>query len=110
MIDEAHMQALLDEAIMDCYDEEDAFVRLVTALGDHITFPLMAELAGPMISTRVKVLGLVAADSNLRWGIQAWVRRNGKEYQASLADLDFDDLDETSAEWLAMYLWVADRM
>ena len=106
MINEARLQELYEEAIIDCYDEEEEFAGLMACLGDNITFPLMAELAG----TKVEVLGLDEATSNPYRGIRATVRRDGKEYLASLADLDFDNPDETSAEWLAMFAWVAERM
>jgi hypothetical protein len=33
------------------------------------------------------------------------VRRDGREYTIGLADLTFSDLDETSAEWPAMFHW-----
>lgn len=105
MIDEARMQELYDEAIIDCYDEEEEFAGLMACLGDNITFPLMATLAG----TKVEVLGLDEAASNPYRGIRAKIRRDGKEYLASLADLIFDNPDETSTEWLTMYKWIGDR-
>jgi hypothetical protein len=106
MINEARLQELLDEATIDCYGEEEEFAGLLLSLDEPITFPLMAELAG----TKVEVLGLDEATSNPYRGIRARVRRNDKEYLASLADLEFDNPDETSAEWLALYTWVAERL
>jgi hypothetical protein len=37
----------------------------------------------------------------------AHIRRGGKEYTDSLADLAFGKMDEASAGWLAMYRWWA---
>ncbi len=109
MIDETRMQELYDEAIIDCYGEEEEFAGLLASLSDNVTFPLTATLAEAMAGTKVEVLGLDEAASNPYRGIRAKIRRDGKEYLASLADLIFDNPDETSAEWLAMYKWIGDR-
>lgn len=53
----------------------------------------------------VEVLGLDESASSTRRGTVARIRRQGKEYRASLSDLTFGNMDETSAEWLAMYHW-----
>lgn len=45
--------------------------------------------------------------SSLRRGIIARIRRDGQDHSAGLADLTFGDLDESSAEWLAMFRWWA---
>jgi hypothetical protein len=52
-------------------------------------------------------LGLDESASSLRRGIVANVRRDGRAYTAALADLEFHEVDETSAEWLAMFHWWA---
>jgi len=106
MIDEARMQELYEEAIIDCYNEDEELAGLMASLGDHVAFPLMAELAG----TKVEVVGLDYKSSRPYQGIRVHIRRDGKPYRASLADLVFDNPDETSAEWLAMYKWIGDRL
>ena len=103
MIPEERLQELLDEAIVDCYDEEEEFMGVLISVDENVNWPLPAQLAG----MPVEVLGLDESASNLRRGIQARIRRQGKEYRASLSDLTFGDMDETSAEWLAMYRWWA---
>ena len=88
---------------MDCYDEEEAFTGVLIILGENIAFPLTAQLAG----ATVEVLDLDESASNLRRGIMARIRRDGQEVRVGLAGLTFEDLDETSAAWLAMYRWWA---
>jgi len=105
MISEERLQELLEEATVDCYDEEEAFMGLFISVDENVAWPLSAHLAG----MPVDVLGLDGPASTLRRGLVASIRRDGKEYQASLADLTFGDaMDESSAEWLAMFRWWAD--
>ena len=105
MISEERLQELLEEAIVDCYDEEEEFVGMLISVDENVAWPLTAELAG----ARVEVLGLAESSSSARRGIVARIRRGGKEYQAALADLTFGDVDESSGEWLAMFRWWAGR-
>jgi hypothetical protein len=104
MIPGERLQVLLEEATVDCYDEEEEFMGVLISVDENVNWPLRAQLTG----MPVEVLGLDEDASNLRRGIQARIRRQGKEYRASLSDLTFGDMDETSAEWLAMYRWWAD--
>jgi hypothetical protein len=105
MISEERLQQLLEEATVDCYDEEEEFAGVLISVDENVAWPLPADLAG----TSVEVLGLDESASSPRRGIVARIRRDGKEYRAALADLTFGDVDETSAEWLAMFRWWADR-
>ena len=54
-------------------------------------------------SELVQVVGLDDTLSGLRRGIAARLRKAGKEYRVSLADLQLVEPDAESAEWLAMY-------
>ncbi len=101
MINEERQQELLDEAIVDCYDEEEEFMGVLISVDENVAWPLPAQLAG----MPVEVLGLDESASSLRRGIVARVRRDGKEYQAALAGLTFGGMGEGSAEGLAMYRW-----
>jgi len=105
MIDEERLQELLEEAIVDCYDEEEEFMGVLITVDENVVWPLPAQLTG----MPVEVLGLEESASSPRRGIVARIRRDGKEHRASLSDLTFGDLDETSAEWLAMFHWWAER-
>jgi hypothetical protein len=98
-MDEKKLEALLEQATVDCYDEEEEFSGVLCALEDNLTFPLQAEAMGEPI----EVLGLDERRSSLRRGIVARVRKDGREYSMGLAGLTFMAPDPTSAEWLAMY-------
>lgn len=103
MPSEERLQELLKEATVDCYDDEEAFMGVLITVDENVDWPLAAQLAG----MPVEVLGLSESANSTRRRIVARIRRGGKEYSASLADLTFGEMDETNAEWLAMYRWWA---
>ncbi|GIK72774.1 MAG: hypothetical protein BroJett021_17620 [Chloroflexota bacterium] len=99
MLSDERYYELLDEAIVDCYDEEEEFAGVLCTLGDNLQFPLSATL----MDESVVVHGLNEERSSPHRGIVARVERNGRTYDVALADLVFTDTDPVSAEWLAMY-------
>ena len=103
-MDIKRVKELLEEATVDCYDEEEEFSGVLISLGDNLQFPLQAKLAGDL----VEVIDLDQERSSLRRGIVALINKNGREQRVSLADLTFVNPDPTSAEWLAMYAYWAD--
>jgi hypothetical protein len=98
------LQELLDEAIVDCYDEEEEFSGVLVTLMDNMNFPLQAKLLNDV----VEVIGLDEGRSSLRRGIVAQVRKGEREHRVGLSELTFIDPDPASAEWLAMYHYWAD--
>ena len=98
-MDEARLRELLEEAIVDCYGEDEEFAGILCTLGERLSFPLKARVLGEV----VEVVGLDDRQSDLRRGIVAQVRKAGQEYSISLADLEFVDSNVESAEWLEMY-------
>ncbi len=96
---EERLQELIDEATVDCYDEEEQFWGILTILGDKVNFPLAATLIGE----QVKLIGIDDEASSSHRGIVAHVRHKEKMYSISLADLQIIDTDTQSAEWLAAY-------
>jgi hypothetical protein len=102
-MDEKRLQELLDQATVDCYDEEEEFGGVLCTLEDNLDFPLQAEAMGEP----VEVIGLDSRRSSLRRGIVARVRKGDKEYTVGLSELVMIDPDPTSAEWLAVYRYWA---
>jgi hypothetical protein len=82
MVDKERLEALLEEATVDCYGEDEEFTGMMCALG---------------------VIGIDERRSGLRRGVVARVRRGGEKYRAGLAELEFVDPDPASAEWLEAY-------
>ena len=103
-MDEKRLQELLEQAVVDCYNEEEEFGGVLCTLEDNLSFPLQAEAMGE----RVAVIGLDSRRSSLRNGIVARVRKGDKEYTVGLSELVIVDPDPTSAEWVEMYRYWAD--
>lgn len=99
MINQNRLEALLEEATVDCYDEEEEFWGVWATLDTQLNFPLQAHALGEP----VEVMGLDDSRSSLRRGILARVHKGGQEYHIALSELEFVDPDPISAEWLAMY-------
>ena len=53
-MDEKRLEALLEQATVDCYDEEEEFSGVLCTLDDNLSFPLQAETMGEP----VEVIGL----------------------------------------------------
>ena len=104
-MDEKRLQELLEQAVVDCYDEEEEFGGMLCTLEDNLSFPLQAEAMGEP----VEVIGLDGRRSSLRRGIVARVRKGDKEYTVGLSELAIIDPDPDSADWLAMYRHWADE-
>ncbi len=97
----AALRALLAEATVDAYGDEEEFIGVLYTLKDRLAFPLAATALGQ----RLEVVGLDDQQSGLRRGILAQVRKGRQEYTIGLAELTFIDPDAESAGWLAMYTY-----
>lgn len=105
-MDKARLEALLEEATVDCYDEEEEFWGMFSTLGDRLSYPLQAQLLGETVA----LVGLDDDRSGLRRGVMARVRKGEKEYTVALSELEMLDPDPVSAEWLAAYrYWMGDK-
>ena len=105
-MDEAKLQAMLEEATSHCYDEEDEFWAVFSALTGRISFPFQARVAGETVT----LVGLDGHASGLEAGVMARVRKEGAGRTVSLAELDVLDPDPVSAEWLEVYrYWLRKR-
>jgi hypothetical protein len=99
-MNEERLRDLLWEVTADCHDEEEQFWSIFYALAeDGLDFPLQAKMLGEP----VEVIDLDGARSGLRRGIVALVCKGDRECPVALAELEFEGLDSTSAEWLDVY-------
>ncbi len=99
MSNEERLRELIDEATVDCYDEEEQFGGMITALGDELDFPITATLIGES----VELIDIDSQASSPHRGIVARVRHKNKEYSVSLADLQISDANAHNVEWLDAY-------
>jgi hypothetical protein len=95
----ARWQAMIEEATVDCYNEDEEFSGMFATLEDRLAFPFQAWALGEM----VEVIGLDGWQSSARRGVVAKVRKRGRHYTVALADAEAVQKDLETAEWLAAY-------
>ena len=106
-MDEAKLKALLAEATAHCFDEEDEFWGMFSALVRGLSFPLQATVAGEAVT----LTGLDGHTSDLQAGVMAQAQMGDQGKSVHLGEVELVDADATSAEWLAAYkLWVGKRV
>ena len=96
---QAKLEALLEEATVNCYNEEEAFWGVFYTLEARLAFPLQARAMGETVT----IVALDDRRSGLRRGVMARVRKADQEYAAALSELEVVDPDPLSAEWLEAY-------
>ena len=98
-MDMAGLEALLEEATVDCYGEDEEFWGVLYTLDSRLSFPLQARVLGETVT----LVGLDDERSGLRRGVMARVHKGDVEYTVALSELEILDPDPVSAEWLAAY-------
>jgi hypothetical protein len=98
-MEEARLEALLEEATAHCYDEEDEFWGVFSALVGRVSYPLQARMRGEAVT----LVGLDGDTSDLQVGVMARVQEGDWEQTVALAELEVVDADPVSAEVLAVY-------
>lgn len=96
---QASVEALIEEATANCYDEEEQFWGVFYTLDARLTFPLQARALGEAVT----VVGLDDGRSGLRRGIIARVRKGDREFTAALSELEIAKPNPVSAEWRDAY-------
>ncbi len=92
------LDKLLEEAIVDCYDESEAFYGVVVTLDNNLPFPFEAKA----LDETVEVLGVDDNRSDMKRGIIARVRKGKREYGVALSELEIPKKLKTN-KWLEMY-------
>ncbi len=98
-MDEAGLQSLLAEAIAHCYDEEDEFWAVFSALVGRIAYPVQVRVGGE----EATLLGMDGAASAPEVGVMARVQRGEEEIIVPLDDVEAVSGDPDSLAWLAVY-------
>ena len=91
-MDKARLETLLEEATVDCYDEEEAFWGVFYTLEGSLSFPLQARVLGETVT----LVGLDDHRSGLRRGVMARVRKGDREYTVTLSELEILTPDPVS--------------
>jgi Calcium binding len=92
----AQLDELIEEAIVDCYNEEEQANGFFTVMDDNLALPFMTPILGVEAS--------VAAIEMDEFGrIKAVCERNGEQQRIDLLDLPLPSPPPSGAEWIAAY-------
>ena len=95
-VDARRLEALVEEATVDCYDETEQALGLFTMIEDHLELPFQTRVLGLEVT--------VAAVRQSDDGIPVAVCQRGRETQRiPLLDLPLPSPPPKGAEWIAAY-------
>jgi hypothetical protein len=92
----ARLAKLVEEATVDCYDETEQVMGLLTMIEDNLGLPFETRILGmPVTAECVNVTG--------RDDIVAVCRRGGERQAVRLLDLPLPSPPPAGSEWIAAY-------
>lgn len=92
----AHLDALIEEATVDCYDEEEQATGFFTVIEEKLALPFTTRILGVDAS-----VAAVEIDDYCR--IKAICEHNGEQQRIDLIDLPLPSPPPSGAEWIAAY-------
>jgi hypothetical protein len=90
------LDELVEEAIVDAYDELEQRAGLYAMLEDNLGFPFPAKIVGEKVA-------VTELDMMSEGRILAVCDNKGKAYRVDILDLEIDDQEVTGSQWLAAY-------
>jgi len=96
-ISKTRLRELIEEAVVDCYNEEEQEGGFLVMLEENMPTPFPALVVGE----EVEVIGFDLGNENR--GIMAVCKRNKKKYRISVTSLDWSGEPPAGAEWIAAY-------
>jgi Calcium binding len=94
--DRERLKELIDEAIVDCYDEFEQATGLFVKIEDNVRLPFRTRVLGAEVA-------VVALEQDDRGGIAAVCEREGERQRIALTDLPLPSSPPEGAEWIAAY-------
>jgi hypothetical protein len=92
----AELDALIEEATVDCYNDEEQITGLFTMLDEHLALPFDTELLGTTV--KVTKVDMITAHE-----IVAICRRDRHKQAIPILDLPLPDPAPDGAEWINAY-------
>ena len=94
--DTAHLDELIAEATVDCYNESEEITGIFTMLEENLTIPFATKLLG--LEVTVERVGL-----NKVGEIVAVCRRGHERLRVPIIDLPLPEIKPEGAEWIDAY-------
>jgi hypothetical protein len=95
--DRDRLQALIEEATVDCYDEIEERTDITAAVADGVVCPFAAKVIGET----VEVTSLEVSREMLE--VMAVCRYKGKEYRIAINSLEWPKERPEGFEWVEAY-------
>ena len=92
----AELDALIEEATVDCYNEEEQITGLFTMIEDHLALPFQSSVLGMTVT--VAKVDLTVSDE-----IVAICRRDGHKQAIPILELPLPAPAPDGAEWIEAY-------
>ena len=92
----AELDALIEEATVDCYNDEEQITGLFTMIDEHLAVPFRTEVLGAQVT-----VGKV--DLTVEHEIVAICRHENQKQAIPILDLPLPDPPPDGAEWIEAY-------
>lgn len=99
-----HLEELIAEGTIDCYDEDEQFSGMVTMLEENVDCPFQAKVVGEEMT----VLGFEWPKTG--FALKAECERKGKKYLVDIGSLEFTKPYPDGYEWVEAFLLWRDGM
>ena len=88
------LDELIEEAIVDCHDDEECLMGFWNMLEENLVFPFSAKVIGEemMITDMIEKNGQIKVVGE----------RKGKKYTVNITDIEYND-DIKGSEWIEAY-------
>ncbi len=97
------LDKLIEEATVDCYDEEEQASGFFTMIEDNLALPFVTRVLGIEVS-------VVAVEMDDDGGLKAVCEHGGERQRIGLTDLPLPSPPPSGAEWIAAYRhWMRGR-
>lgn len=96
MASKRRLKQLIEEAIVDCYGEEEQATGLFTMIEGNLALPFTTTLLGVTVD-------VVGVDMNDNGRVVAICRHGEHRQRIALADLPLPSPPPAGAEWIAAY-------
>jgi len=95
-ISQAELDALIEEATVDCYGDEEQITGLFTMLEDHLALPFEISVLGMSVT-------VAQVDLTVNHEIVATCLRDGHQQAIPILDLPLPRPAPDGAEWIEAY-------
>src|SRR5215471_21289296 len=98
-----HLQKLIEEATVDCYDKEEQASGFLTMIEENLALPFTARVLGVEAS-------VVAVEMDDDGSLEAVCERGGERQRIGLTNLPLPSPPSSGGEWIAAYRrWACGR-